>query len=159
MCWAITNAGEAMRTSITRLAAIILLLASSVCQAIDNPDAPDLAAEFQNRAEAFERTIREQADHPADIGLSYRQYSDFLEQQLNAVYGMLSRQLDAANKQDLIRSQRRWVQFRDAEYAFIDKNWTSKQFGTSSMISRLAYRSSITKHRVMELLDYARNYR
>lgn len=142
-----------------KLTFAVLLFFSVVCQAIDNPEVPDLTAEFQTRADIFEQTINHQAQNQSEIDTAYREYSKFLDQELNTVYTALVMQLSDDSKQALIRSQRLWLQFRDAEFGFIDKNWTLLQFGSSSAISRSAYRTSIAKHRVIELLDYAKNYR
>lgn len=135
-----------------------LLARASLCVAIDNPDAPDLVTAFESRNEKFELLIREQAQNQAEIINAYAQYVDFLDQELNHAYAALIKQLNETNKQSLLRSQRLWIQFRDAEYGFIDNNWTVANFGSSSAISRSAYRATIIKNRVLELLHYLKNY-
>ena len=77
---------------------------------------------------------------------------------MNAAYRLLLAQLAGAHRQALLRSQRQWLAFRDAEYGFIDGNWTTSSFGSSSAISRAAYRAELVKQRVLNLLDYLRNY-
>jgi uncharacterized protein YecT (DUF1311 family) len=141
------------------LLAVMLLLSSALCHAIDNPEAADLSDEFQSRADAFELDIRQQAQNQTEIVLAYSRYTDFLDRELNQAYSTLSTQLADGEKTALTASQRLWLQFRDAEFAFIDANWSLQHFGSSSAISRSAYRASITRHRVIELLDYAKNYR
>lgn len=138
--------------------AACLLAQGSLCVAIDNPDAPDLVAAFESRNEKFELVIREQAQNQAEIINAYAKYSDFLDQELNQAYTALNKHLNDTNKQALQRSQRLWIQFRDAEYGFIDNNWTVANFGSSSAISRSAYRTTIVKNRVVELLHYLKNY-
>lgn len=136
-----------------------LLAHGLLCSAIDNPDAPDILTAFQARSEKFELDINSQAQNQAEIINAYAQYNDFLDQQLNQTYGALSKQLGESGKQALLRSQRLWIQFRDAEYGFIDNNWTLANFGSSSAISRSAYRTTLVKNRVTELLHYLKNYR
>lgn len=56
------------------------------------------------------------------------------------------------------QSQRQWRRYRDAEFRFIDRNWTQTQFGTSAALSRGAYRTAIVKERITELIQYLKNY-
>jgi uncharacterized protein YecT (DUF1311 family) len=126
--------------------------------AIDNPDSPDIVAEFQARCEKFELRVQEQGEYSQDTGLAFSQYEKFLDQELNRAYVGLLQQTSGNPKQDLVRSQRRWLQFRDAEFQFIGSNWNVANFGTSSVVSRGAYRSTIVKERVLALLHYLKNY-
>lgn len=135
-----------------------LLAQASFCFAIDNPDVPDLVADFESRSKKYELVVEKQAQNQEEILKAYVQYGDFLDQELNQAYTALSKQLNANSKQSLLRSQRLWIQFRDAEYNFIDNNWTLDNFGSSSAISRSAYQTAIIKNRVVELLHYLKNY-
>jgi uncharacterized protein YecT (DUF1311 family) len=143
-----------------------IILSSLLCMAvispmsfaIDNPDNPDIVAEFQARCEKFELRVQEQGGNTQDTRLAFSQYEKFLDQELNGAYLGLLRQTSGGAKQDLVRSQRRWLQFRDAEFLFISSNWNVDNFGTSSAVSRGAYRASIVKDRVLGLLHYLKNY-
>ena len=55
-------------------------------------------------------------------------------------------------------SQKKWLIYRDAEFIFIDSNWVPANFGSSYRMSRGAYRCSLLKNRVTELLYYLQNY-
>ncbi len=57
-----------------------------------------------------------------------------------------------------MQSQREWLQFRDAELRFVDRNWTPKNFGSSYVLSRAGYRYQLVKQRVLALLAYLQNY-
>ena len=136
-----------------------LLLQVAVCFALDNPDAGDYISVFQERSEEFERIIYKLAKNQEDIISTYIRYSEFLDQELNRSYIALNNLLDENSRHALQKSQRLWIQFRDAEYDFIDKNWIPANFGSSSSVSRSAYRNSILKNRVLELLYYLQNYK
>lgn len=131
---------------------------ASVALAIDNPDAPDLLSAFQSRAEAYEAraasagTVRETA-------AAYAAYEQFLDGELQKAYAALASRLTSPAQAALTRSQHRWLAYRDAEFAFVEENWTAEQFGTSAALSRGAYRTSILKERTATLLQYLRNYR
>lgn len=149
-----------IKSRTTRIILGLCLLAHGpLCAAIDNPDAPDILAAFEARSKKFELGIQEQAQNQAEITNAYARYSTFLDQELNQTYAALSKQLNESGKQALLRSQRLWIQFRDAEYGFIENNWTVANFGSSSTISRNAYRTTLLKNRVIELLHYLKNYR
>lgn len=126
--------------------------------AIDDPDSPDIVAEFRARCERFETRVQEQGGNTQDTRLAFSQYEKFLDQELNHAYLRLLQQTMGGPKQDLVLSQRRWLQFRDAEFQFIGSNWNIANFGTSSAVSRGTYRSAIVKDRVLVLLHYLKNY-
>ena len=128
------------------------------CCAIDNPDAPDYVADFQQRAKVFETAIQKNAKTTQGYLKSYADYEQFLDRELNTTYKALITKLDTAQQNKLKQSQRDWLKYRDAEFTFIADNWTSKQFGSSSVLSRGAYRTTITQDRVMLLLNYLKNY-
>ena len=67
-------------------------------------------------------------------------------------------QLRGDNRQALTFSQRQWGLFRDAESDFIGGNWSPKNFGSSSALSRADYRATLVRQRVVMLLAYLQNY-
>ncbi|OAI13382.1 MULTISPECIES: lysozyme inhibitor LprI family protein [Methylomonas] len=140
------------------LIAVVLSLSFNFAHAIDNPDTPDLTAEFLSRADAFEQAIYQHAQTTEQTDQAYRDYAEFLDKALNRAYSSLQKNLPEPSKQTLLRSQRLWLQFRDAELDFINGNWTIEQFGSSSAISRHGYRTALIKSRVLELLQYLKNY-
>ena len=140
------------------IATALVFAAAPICHAIDNPDAPDWVADFEARSAQFDHIIYQQAQNQIEINQAYARYSEFLDQSLNQAYTRLSEQLDQDNKQALKHSQRLWLQFRDAEFDFINHNWTPANFGSSSALSRNAYRVKVVKSRVLELLHYLKNY-
>ena len=61
----------------------------------------------------------------------------------------------APHRQGLLTpAQRQWLRYRDAEFVFIDDNWTLDRFGRSYPISRGAARVQVVRGRVVELLRY-----
>ena len=156
------SAGKSQRKPAARLPALLLWawIAShaSAGFAIDNPDTPDLVGEFEARAEKLEARFQEQASNTAEFTLAFSAYEKFLDQELNKAYEDLARRLDAPARQDLRSAQKRWLQYRDAEFRFIAGNWTQENFGSSSAISRGALRAAVVKDRVVGLLHYLKNY-
>ena len=89
---------------------------------------------------------------------AYAAYEQFLDDELNHAYAALATKLNLKRKPQLQRAQRAWLAFRDAEAAFIKDNWTMAQFGSSSPMSRGAYRAAIARDRTLGLLNYLKNY-
>jgi uncharacterized protein YecT (DUF1311 family) len=125
---------------------------------IDDPDAPDLMAAFEQRAVPYEARISQEARTTQEIAQAYAEYQRFLDAELTKAYRELATKLAPAPRVMLIQSQRRWLAYRDAGFHFIDDNWTQAQFGTSATMSRGAYRCSIVKGRITELIQYLKNY-
>ncbi len=140
-------------------AVVILLvtLAGMPAWAVDNPGAPNYVAAFEQRAKPYEDQISQAAGTGAVVA-AYAGYERFLDEELNHAYAALARKLDMPRKRQLQQSQRAWLAFRDAETAFITNNWTMRQFGSSSHLSRGAYRSTIARDRILGLLNYLKNY-
>lgn len=141
------------------LVAAVAGLPGPACLAIDNPDAPDRVAEFRARAQVFERRIGDSAGSLRQTETAYAEYERFLDGELSQAYRALAERLGDAQRISLEKSQRRWLAYRDAEFRFIDDNWTLAQFGTSAALSRGAYRASILRDRAIALLQYLKNYR
>ena len=141
----------------TVLYGLFFLALCSECLAIDNPDAPDVVAEFETRAQIFETNIENQIS-TSDIKRTYLEYEKSLDKELNQAYSALMKHVSSKSRKNLMASQKRWIQFRDAEFLFIDNNWTLETFGSSYAISRGASRTTILRNRVVELLYYLRNY-
>lgn len=131
---------------------------STACFGIDNPDAPDFVAQFQARASVYEARISAETGTTNDMVAAYASYQSFLDAQLTQFYDALAKRLAAAPREALSQSQRQWRRYRDAEFRFIDENWTQSQFGTSAALSRGAYRAAIVKERILELMQYLKNY-
>lgn len=143
---------------ITFILFLFLALSGLPCFAIDNPDAPDFVAEFEVRAQKFEINVQNQGGDAADTHRAYSDYENFLDYELNQAYSTLMKHLDNQNKKILIASQKQWLQFRNAEFLFIENNWTMQNFGNSYVISRGVSRTKILRDRVITLLHYLKNY-
>jgi uncharacterized protein YecT (DUF1311 family) len=135
-----------------------LVLPGSLCFAIDNPDAPDFVAEFEARALKFETDVQNQGLNTNDTVHAYVEYEAFLDQELNQTYSALIQRIGSQSRKSLMDSQKRWLQFRDAEFLFVANNWTVENFGTSSALSIGVSRTKIIRDRVIELLHYLKNY-
>lgn len=135
-----------------------IICCSSSALAIDNPDAPDYVGNFMNQAQVFESEIQRTPYGTQDYISAYATYERFLDEALNKAYQQLMGNLDEEGKQQLQNAQRHWLKYRDAEFSFIERNWTIDNFGSSSIVSRAGYRTTIIKHRVKVLLHYLKNY-
>lgn len=151
------SSGESPAWRWMRLLALLCCLQAGGVAAIDNPDRPDPVRAFVAQAEVFEAQIRA-AERDRDVLDAYVRYEVFLDQAMNDAYGTLREFERAARRQDLLRSQRQWLAFRNAEFRYIANNWTSADFGSSAAVSRAAYRASLLRGRVETLLGYLRSY-
>lgn len=139
-------------------AALLLAGFTAPSAAIDNPDAPHYVTNFQQRAQKFEAAIHQQANTSQESLSAYADYEQFLDEELNKTYKSLLTKLSATQRAKIKESQRAWVKYRDAEFSFIAQNWTTQNFGSSAVLSRGAYRTTLIRDRVMLLLGYLKNY-
>lgn len=140
------------------IAGLTLMLFSNLTFAIDNPDAPDLIAEFETREQAFMVAIEKQSNTTNDYSVAYSNYLKFLDKELNTVYKTLRTKLLEDKQKQLKASQVSWLKYRDLEFTFVDSTWTNKDFGTSSGISRGQYKASVIRSRVIQLMHYAKTF-
>ena len=136
---------------------VCMALAASLAHAIDNPDAPDEVAAFEQRAKPLEEHFLRQSE-TSGIHQAGAAYAKFLDQELNRAYQLLLKKLDSSTREQLKKSQRAWLAHYQAEAQFIDANWTPAHFGDSYVLSRQDYRNTLVKERVLVLLRYLRNY-
>lgn len=137
------------------VAAFALILFSNPSFAIDNPDAPDLVAQFESREKPFITAIEKPSNTTADYSVAYTNYLKFLDKELNTIYKTLRTKLPEEKQKQLKASQLSWIKYRDLEFVFIDNTWTNKDFGTSSAISRGQYKAGVVRSRVVQLMGYA----
>ena len=71
------------------IATLILMLFSNLTLAIDNPDAPELIAEFEAREKPFVAAIEKPSNTTSDYSVAYSNYLKFLDKELNTVYKTL----------------------------------------------------------------------
>lgn len=79
----------------------------------------------------------------------FKAYEEY-DKVLNAVYQKLMVILNEPAKEKLIKSQRRWIKFRDAEFEMIKQIYSTLQ-GTMWIPMHVAERVAIVRHRVEEL--------
>lgn len=126
--------------------------------AIDNPDAPDLVAEFKAREQSLIAAAENPNNGYRDYLLAYTNYLEFLDEELNTVYQNLRSKLPEDQKKQLKDSQVNWIKYRDLEFTFIENTWTKADFGSSSSISRGQYKASVVRNRVIQLMHYSIAY-
>lgn len=131
---------------------------TSLALAIDNPDAPDYLREFLKHVNCYEKKLTHYASSTQDYRRIYKNYEVFLNQELNRVYSLLLKKLDITAQQALKQSQQEWLSYRDKEFEFINSHWNRTNFGSSSVISRGSYRTTLIKDRIIALLHYLKNY-
>jgi uncharacterized protein YecT (DUF1311 family) len=146
------------KAGVVMLAFVCVLSTLAYAYAIDNPDAPDYIGEFASREKQYVDKMNDPKNTDRAYLMAYEEYLRFLDGELNAAYKLLMTKLPEAQRETFKKSQRKWLQFRDAEFEFISDNWTRNNFGSSAGISRGAYRSDVVKSRVLQMLQYARNY-
>ncbi len=149
---------QKLRHSWLGIAALTLVLCSNLALAIDNPDAPDLIAEFEAREKPLIAAIEKPTNTTSDYAALYSNYLKFLDKELNTVYKILRTKFPEDKQKQLKAAQVSWLKYRDLEFAFIDNTWTNKDFGTSSAISRGQYKASVVRDRVIKLMYYAKNF-
>lgn len=149
---------QTLRNSWLGIVALTLVLFSNLTLAIDNPDAPDLIAEFEVREKPLITAIEKPTNTTGDYAASYASYLKFLDKELNTVYKTLRTKLPTDKQKQLKASQVSWLKYRDLEFAFIDNTWNNKDFGTSSAISRGQYKASVVRDRVIQLMHYAKTF-
>lgn len=149
-----------MRTTSVILYSAMLFVALTAVpsHAIDNPDAPDHIGEFRKRAHEYETLVHQRTKTTQDTLKAYAGYERFLDNELNQVYKALSTKLGIEQTAKLKQSQRDWLKYRDSEFDFIAENWTNKNFGSSSVLSRGGYRTSLIRDRIILLMSYLKNY-
>ncbi len=137
---------------------ILIFACTTLSFAIDNPDAPDYVGEFEKKIAPLEKYITQDAKTTLDMDQGYTKLEKALDQELNVAYKLLISKLDPKEKESLKSSQIQWLKYRDAEFKWIIENWNNNKFGSSSAISRGQYRTTIIKERVLQLLNYLKNY-
>lgn len=135
----------------------IIVFWSAGSIALPNPDKPDLVAAFESRAHPYQEAL-DQATTTIEIGEAYADYNQFLEEEIESAREELAETLPEAQVGAFRESQRHWEAFKEAEFRFIRENWNRIQFGSSSVLSRGAYRSLVLEDRVITLLRYLQNY-
>ena len=141
---------------------LILIIASvlfNTACAIDNPDAPDLIAQFKISEKVYLKAIENPKNGTRDTIRAYHEYKMFLDKELNKTYNILKSKLSPERQKELKKSQLLWLKYRDAEFKLINNNWDRNSFGSSFVVSRGDYSSSIIRNRLIQLFHYASNYR
>jgi uncharacterized protein YecT (DUF1311 family) len=135
----------------------LLLLICVNAFALDKPETGDLVGKFEEKANKLANDFSEKSyDYEMDV--PYGIYTKFLDEELNKTYQALLKNLNKSEAKSLILSQKKWIAYRDAEIKFIETNWTIENFGTSSKSSKNLYISSVTRNRVITLLQYFKNF-
>lgn len=157
------NTGNQVKSQSVRNFYCLMLIGLLICfsvstHALDNPDASDYVGDFLNRTQVYELDIQRTTHTTQSYITAYAAYEQFLDQELNNTYNQLMAHLNDEAQQVLRDSQRQWLKYRNAEFSFIAHNWTTKNFGSASALSRGDYRTKLIKNRVVILLRYLQNY-
>lgn len=146
------------RQLVVTVCSTVALLAGTPVVAIDNPDAPDNLGVFKVQVRQYEDDLSVAAGNNRKLLEVGGQYRKFLDVELNKAYQSILSKVDDKNKAGLEASQKAWIQYRDAEFAFIAANWTPDEFGSSALLSKNQYATKITRDRIEVLLNYLKNY-
>ena len=150
-----------MRTKHSFIQSLLVLITSLVINtayALDNPDSPDFLGQLKEREKNFLSAIANPANGTRDTIRTYHAYKLFLDKELNKAYEILKSNLSAKRQEELKISQEHWLKFRDAEFELINNNWNRSSFGSSFVLSRGQYTSTIIRERLIQLLHYSKNY-
>ncbi len=134
------------------------LLYTNIASGIDNPDAPDYKGIFLIKAAKYEKEILQGCTTNKDYTQAYTEYEIFLNRELKNTYDILLESVDKDAREALIKSQQEWLEYQNSTFEFIALNWRKETFGSSSLISRGDYRTTIVKNRIILLCDYLKNY-
>lgn len=121
---------------------------------IDDPDLPDQAQRFEQRAQPYEDALGA-TDGGSAAARAGQRYAKFLDAELDKALRFLRGHLPPAEWAALQRSQQRWLAYRESEQRFIEQRWTQDRFGTSASLSASGHRTALTKARVIALWRYA----
>ena len=146
-----------MKPLLIFIIAFKLVFGSTLVFALDNPDSPDLLSELELKSMKYLDSIDRVDGYRASI-IAYDDYQEFLDKELNKAYEILMKSLSKNEAKLLEMSQNSWLKHRELEFDFINKNWTRANFGTSSSLSRGGYKCSVVKSRLIQLLNYNKNY-
>lgn len=136
---------------------LVFAICSNFANAIDNPDLPDLVAEFETREKPLLESAVNTNGYRASL-VAYTDYLNFLDKELNTAYKNLQAKLPADKQQQLKQSQVAWLKYRDLEFALIENAWTKADFGSSSSITRGQFKANIVRDRAIQLMHYTRAY-
>lgn len=131
-------------------ALVLLLLGPSSAMSIDNPEIPDLVAEFRARSGALESSVADAAggNSSAELGA----WIQFLEGELDLALSELAAALPCAERELLSRSQSAWRTMQDAELQFARALWTQERFGSSFRLSIGLSKANALEFRILQLL-------
>ena len=147
-----------LRQSRLGIVVFIFTMLSNPTLAIDNPDSSDLIAEFEASEKPFIAAIENPDNSTRGYAVSYTNYLEFLDRELNTVYKTLYAKLPTDKQTQLKASQISWLKYRDQEWSFVENTWTKSDFGSSSSISRGQYKASIVRDRTIQLMHYAKTF-
>ncbi|GAB3672970.1 lysozyme inhibitor LprI family protein [Salinisphaera aquimarina] len=130
-----------------------LLFLATAAGAVANPDAPRYVDAFHQRMAPYhERIVQGQTTLAMDqAGVAM---AKALDNELNAAYRKLMTRLSPEQKSALRASQRQWLKYRDAEYAFLNQAFTRESHGSSSVLTVGSARNALVYERVEELWSY-----
>lgn len=147
-----------MVNKIKAIIVLSMLVSASSCFAIDNPDTPDYVNNFLTEAKVYEDKISGCDCDTVELRKRYSDFNMFLEERLSHAKRLVGHFVKGEAKKTFISSQASWEAYSQKEKEFILANWTKESFGTSYLLSRFNYTTSIDKQRVITLYSYAKNY-
>ncbi|MGI2172487.1 hypothetical protein ACROAE_20290 [Shewanella sp. MF05960] len=134
------------------------LFVISPCFAIDNPDAPDYVSDFIADALIYENKLSQCSCSSIELTAEFEAFNQFLDQRLVHSERLVNHFVTGDEKLLFNDSQASWEAYAKKESDFILANWTKESFGSSYLLSRLDYLTSIKKQRIITLYYYAKNY-
>ena len=136
---------------------LVLLLYATTAAAVVDPDAPAHVRAFHERMAPYHAQIR-QGQTTAAMSEAYVAMAEALDRELNTAYRQLMARLSDEQQAALRASQRQWLKYRDAEFAFLNETFTRQSHGSSVVLTVGGARNALVYERVEELWSYLESF-
>lgn len=124
---------------------------------IEAKETPQLSLEIESIVKGREKCIASDpglASGYTTPGLTKCEWDAYkkFDEMLNEVYQKLKSKLTREEKQQLVNSQKRWIQYRNTEFQLIEAIYS--KLGTIGKLNKIYRQSEIVRHRLEELQVY-----
>lgn len=120
---------------------------------IVNPDVPNHVGAFHERMAAYQQRILD-GRTTLSMDRASGSMAEALDDELNEAYRRVMARLSEPQQSALRASQRQWLHYRDAEYAFLDQTFTREVYGSSYALALTGARNALVYERAEELWGY-----
>jgi uncharacterized protein YecT (DUF1311 family) len=140
---------SAMRILILLMAMVLPLTAPRALMADEALEKLD--AEMEKKAE-------EAGGASSGSARVYADYADLWDKEMNRLYKQMMAELPEAQKNALRESQRAWLKYRDAQWAWIESAYTADALPTMYMSFRAYAHMDVVRQRALDLAQRWEGY-